>query len=53
MIAVGETQVSKQKSGSQPKFLSKTAIAIVVASSLLTACSSTTDVFQNGYVADE
>jgi len=53
MIAVGETQVNKQKSAGKTKFLSKAAIAVVVASSLLTACSSTTDVFHNGYVLDE
>lgn len=53
MIAVGETQVSKQKSGGKTKFLSKTAVAVVIASSLLAACSSTTDVFHNGYVLDE
>lgn len=53
MIAVGETQVNKQKSVGKTKFLSKAAIAVVVASSLLTACSSTTDVFHNGYVLDE
>jgi outer membrane protein assembly factor BamE (lipoprotein component of BamABCDE complex) len=53
MIAVGDTQVSKQTSGKKTTFLSKTAVAIVIASSLLSACSSTTDVFHNGYVADE
>ncbi len=53
MIAVGEKQLSKQKSASHGKILSKTAIAIVLASGLLSACSSTTDVFHNGYVMDE
>ena len=53
MIAVGEKQLSKQKSASHGKILSKTAIAIVLASSLLSACTSTTDVFHNGYVMDE
>ncbi len=53
MIAVGEKQLSKQKSASHGKILGKTAIAIVVASTLLSACTSTTDVFHNGYVMDE
>ena len=53
MIAVGEKQLSKQKSASHGNVLSKTAIAIVLASGLLSACSSTTDVFHNGYVMDE
>ncbi len=53
MIAVGETQVNKQKSADKTKFLSRAVIAVAVASSLLTACSSTTDVFHNGYVLDE
>jgi outer membrane protein assembly factor BamE (lipoprotein component of BamABCDE complex) len=52
MIAVGETSLSKQKSSLQGKFLGKTAIAILVASTMLSACSSTTDIFHNGYVAD-
>ena len=53
MIAVGEKQLSKQKSASHGKILSKTAIAIILASGLLSACTSTTDVFHNGYVMDE
>ncbi|MBD9386559.1 outer membrane protein assembly factor BamE [Rhizobium sp. CG4] len=53
MIAVGETSLSNQESTKRVKFLGKTAIAIVIASSLLSACSSTTDIFHNGYVVDE
>ncbi|MDS7596735.1 outer membrane protein assembly factor BamE [Agrobacterium tumefaciens] len=53
MTAVGESQLSTQKSPRYRKTLSATAIAVVLSAGLLSACSSTTDVFHNGYVMDE
>lgn len=53
MIAGEDTQLSKQITARKTKLFSSSVMAIVIASSMLTSCTSTTDVFHNGYIVDQ
>lgn len=53
LVTEGEMSLKKRYFKSDMKFISSAAIALALATASLSGCSSTAEVFNNGYIVDE